>query len=59
MTSTSFGTFGVSLVNVLNVFVWLRITDEGSLHEKRIWSISLVKYDSEWRIHLSRSLLLY
>ena len=26
----------------LNYFVWLRITDEGSLPEMRIWSILLI-----------------
>ena len=37
-----------------NHFVWLRITDEGSLPEMRIWSILLIKFDLKWCIHLSR-----
>ena len=37
--------------------VWLRITDEGSVPKMRIWSISLIKYDLKWCLHLSRSLL--
>ena len=40
-------------------FVWLRITDEGSVPEMRIWSILLIKSDLKWCIHLSRSLFLY
>ena len=40
-------------------FVWLRITDEGSLPEMRIWSILLIKSDLKWCIHLSRGLFLY
>ena len=43
----------------VNYFVWLRITDEGSVPEMRIWSILLIKSDLKWCIHLSRSLLLY
>ena len=39
-----------------NHFVWLRITDEGSLPEMRIWSILFIKCDLKWCIHLSRSL---
>ena len=35
----------------------LRITDEGSLLEMRIWSILLIKSDLKGCIHLSRSLL--
>ena len=34
----------------------LRITDEGSVPEMRVWSISLIKSDLKWCIHLSRSL---
>ena len=37
--------FGPSLSNFLNYIVWLRITDEGSLPEMRIWSILLIKSD--------------
>ena len=43
---------------LLNYFVWLRITDEGSVPELRIWSILLIKSDLKWCIHLS-SLFLY
>ena len=42
--------------NFLNYFVWLRITDEGSVPEMRIWSILLIKCDLKWSKHLSRSL---
>ena len=41
---------------LLNYFVWLRITDEGSVPEMRIWSILLIKSDLKWCMHLSRSL---
>ena len=59
--------FGFSLIwhflgitfHLLNYFVWLRITDEGSVPEMRIWSILLIKFDLKWCIHLSRSLFLY
>ena len=34
-------------------------TDEGSVPEKRIWSIFLIKSDLKWCIHLKRSLFLY
>ena len=44
---------------LLNYFVWPRITDEGSLLEMRIWSILLIKSDLKWRIHLRRSLFSY
>ena len=43
----------------VNYFVWLRITDEGSVPEMRIWSILLIKSDKKWCLHLSRSLFLY
>ena len=49
--------FLASLFNFLNYFDWLRITDEGSVSEMRIWSILLIKPDLKWCIHLSRSLL--
>ena len=39
--------------------VWLRITEEGSVPEMRIWSILLIKSDLKWCIHLSRSLCSY
>ena len=51
--------FWVSHFNFLNYFVWLRITDEGSVLEMRIWSILLIKSDLKWRIHLSKSFYLY
>ena len=44
---------------LLFCFVWLRITDEGSVPDMRIWSILLIKFDFKWCIHLSRSLFLY
>ena len=51
------GTFGASIFNLFYYyFVWLRITDEGSVPEMRIWSILLIKSDLKWCIHLSRSL---
>ena len=52
LASASFGTFVTSLFNFLNYFVWLRITDEGSVTEMRIWSIVLMKSDYKWCIHL-------
>ena len=51
--------WGINFQPFLNYFVWLRITDEGSVPEMRIWSILLIKPDLEWCIHLSRSLFLY
>ena len=45
--------------NMLDYFVWLRIIDEGSLPEMRIWSTLLNESDLKWCIHLSRSLFLY
>ena len=51
--------FWVSHFNFLNYFVWLRITDEGSLPEMRIWSILLIKSDLKWCIHLRRSLCIF
>ena len=52
LASVSFGTFVTSLLNFLNYFVWLRITDEGSVPEMRIWSLLLMKSDLKWCIHL-------
>ena len=43
----------------LIILFWLRITDEGSVPEMRIWSILLIQSDLKWCIHLSRSLFLY
>ena len=59
--------FGLSLIwhfqditfHVLNYFVWLRITDEDSVPEMRIWPILLIKSDLKRCIHLSRSLCSY
>ena len=54
------GTFGASIFNhFFNYFVWLRITDESSVPEMRIWSILEIKSDLKWCIDLSRSLFLY
>ena len=52
LASASFGTFVTSLLNFLNYIVWLRITDEGSVPEMRIWSIFLMKSDLKLCIHL-------
>ena len=56
-----FSTFGASLKSsqLLTYFVWLRITDEGSVPKMRIWSILLIKSDLKWCIHLGRSLFSY
>ena len=59
LTSACFGTFGASIVNFWKYYVWLSITDEGSVPEMRIWSILLIKYDLKWCIHLSRSVCSY
>ena len=53
-----FGTFWHHF-QLFNYFVWLRITEEGSASEMRIWSILLINSDLKWCICLSRSLLLY
>ena len=53
---TLFGHFWAYIFNFLNYFLWLRITDEGSVPGMRIWSISLIQSDLKWCIHLSRSL---
>ena len=37
-------------------FLLLRMIDEGSVPEMRKWSISLIKSDLKWCIHLSRCL---
>ena len=50
--------FQVDIFNFWNLFVWRRISGEGSLSEMRIWSIFLVNSDLKWCIHLSRSLFL-
>ena len=47
------------LFNFVNYFVWLRITDEGSVPKMRIWFKLYIKSDIKWYIHLSRSLFLY
>ena len=46
-------TFQLFILHVL-----LRINDEGSVPEMRIWSISLIYSDLKWCIHLRRSLYL-
>ena len=38
-------TFWTTLSTFWNYFVWLRITDEGSVPEMRIWSILLIQSD--------------
>ena len=45
--------------NELELRFWLRITDEGLVLEMHIWSISLIKSDLKWCIHLSISLYSY
>ena len=56
LASTCFGTFMTYLFNFLNYFVWLRITDEGSVPVMRKWSILLMKSDLKWCIHLDFNL---
>ena len=58
LVSACLDTFGLSLFNFLNYIIWLRITEEGSVPEMRIWSILLIISDSKWCTHLSRSLFL-
>ena len=41
LASVCFGTFVISFFNLSSYFVWLRITDDGSVLEMRIWSILL------------------
>ena len=43
--------------NFFNYFPWLRITDEGSITEKRIWSILLIKAHLKWCLDLSKKSL--
>ena len=50
---------GLGCFQLLNYFVWLGITDEGSVPEMRIWSTLLIKSNLKCCIHLSRSLLSY
>ena len=50
--------FGHQFSTIFNYFVWLRITDEGSVPEIRIWSILWIKSNLKWCMHLSRSLFL-
>ena len=50
---------GNHVFNFYNYFLWLRITNEGSIPEMRIWSKLLIKSALKWCIHLSRSLYLY
>ena len=51
--------FWASIFNFWIYFVWVRITDEGSVPEMRIWSILFIKSNLKWCIHLSRSLFTY
>ena len=48
-----------SIINFLNYIVRLRLTEDGSVPEMRIWSILLIKSDLKWCIHLSRNFFLY
>ena len=41
LASVCFGTFVISLFNIFSYFVCLRMTDDGSVLEMRIWSILL------------------
>ena len=50
---------GINFQPFVNYLVWLRITDEGSVPEMRMWSILLIKSDLKWCIHLRRSIFLY
>ena len=59
LASACFGTYGTSLSNFWKYFLWVRITDEGSVPEMRIWSILLIKSVLKWCVCLSRSLFLY
>ena len=54
LASACFWHFWASIFNFWNYSVWLRITDEGSVPEMRIWSILLIKSDLKWCIHPSR-----
>ena len=47
------------ILKFLKILFWLRITDEGSVPEMRIWSILLIKSDLKWYMQFSRSLFLY
>ena len=42
------------VLNFFNYFLWLKITDEGSIPEIRIFSILLIKSDLKLCVHLSR-----
>ena len=42
------------IFQLFNYFLWLRITEEGSIPEMSKWSISLIKSDLNWCIHLSK-----
>ena len=62
--SVGVGAFVIGLNQIssflfLNFIFWVRITDEDSVPEMRIWSILLIKSDLKWCIQLSRSLFLY
>ena len=51
--------FRTIIFNFWNHFLGLRITEEGSLTEMRIWSLLLIKSDLKLCIHFSRSIFLY
>ena len=59
--------FGFSVIShffrityqLLNYYVLLRITDEGSVPEMRTWYILLIKSDLKWCMNLSSSLFSY
>ena len=42
LASARFDTFGTLFIYFLNYIFWLRITDEGSVPEMRIWSILII-----------------
>ena len=45
LASAYFVILGESNFNFLNYFVWLKITDEDSVSDTRIWSILLITSD--------------
>ena len=51
-------TYQVISLQYLKHFVWLRVTDEGSIPEMHIWSTLLIKSNFKWCIHLRRSFFL-
>ena len=55
LATACFWHFLVITFQLFILHVWLRITDEGSVPEMRIWSILLIKSDLKWCIQLRRS----